>query len=82
MFAVPWVGILHIDRMRLNYSLSPELYLNFLRTNFSALPHVDAVPVSPASSPDTLAALRLDERMVSRTMMQGLDKKYPVSSRS
>ncbi len=43
--------------MRLNYSRSPELYLNFLRTNFSELPGVDAVPVSSTASPDTLAGL-------------------------
>ncbi len=68
--------------MRLNYSLSPELYLDFLRTNFSAHPHADAVPVSPLASPDSLAAFSLEDRMVSRAMMQALDKKYTLSSRS
>lgn len=43
--------------MRLNYSQSPDLYLDFLRSNFTASPSDSAIPVSILSSPDTLRAI-------------------------
>jgi hypothetical protein len=54
---------LHNKGMRINYSLSPELYVDFLRTNFTTELRAEAIPVSAAASPDTLLALIARHRL-------------------
>ena len=66
--------------MQLNYSRSPELYLNFLRTNFNELPKANAVPVSSEASPDSLAVFLREKKLFPlRSISYGAGEKRVIS---